>query len=167
MWLFLIVLGLFLWLLGSLEILGAPLPAILLGYPGHKYDSASASIFAPTSVISRRKSFDQELFPALPPLFSLPSLRHRPSPTFSTFVRFFLFYFALCILAFCTWVLLRSFRRSNSTDDVYIHFFIQPPYFAPELGRLLAWTRGFPAFVVHSPQGFLRTQHSRSALDII
>ena len=31
----------------------------------------------------------------------------------------------------------------------------------------MAWARGFPAFVVHSPQGFLHAQHSRSAFDII
>ena len=84
----------FLWLLGSLEIFPAPLPATLPGHPGHEYDPASASKFVPTSRISRRKTSTQGLFPALfAPIFetSLSDLLDIRS--------FFSFHFALC-----TWV---------------------------------------------------------------
>ena len=95
----------FFWLLGSLEIFPAPLPATLPGHPGHEYDPASASKFAQRAGSADENLLVKDYFLPLPPLFFETSL-----PTFSTFVRFFLSFrlvhSRLCHLG----PLLRSFR---------------------------------------------------------
>jgi hypothetical protein len=142
----------FLWLLGSLEILPAPqsCPDILV---------TNTTLRVLLNLCQRAGSAGENLLIKdyfLP--FSLPSLRH-PSPTFLTFVRFFLF-ISLCALgSIIAIVPLKQFygRRVHSL------------FYSITLSCAGALDLGpwVPAFVVHSPQGFLRTQHSRSALDII